>query len=392
MIRSEAMTRSHEPDPSRWDVWKTFIEDSRRGPAWREAGRWALEVLEEQLGGDRWLQRTWTKYKLPDPLVLSSAHTIAFAELLELAVRLELLSKNSGMGVVRRNLRRDPREQQLAHLRMQLEVGGHSVRAGYNVRFEESLVQSDRPIDVSLRGEGLAIDIEMAAILQDERSRENQDAVDSLFARIHHLEFRYGVTCEGEVRGELDEKGHEALIKEIETAAQSVEEGAEQRVVESLGARITVSRFGSATGEGGLSGPRVESQLWPRTERILRRKAEQTASSERTWLRIDLFDGMWQFTPWARMPLSRKLEVLTHAVRTALVEYPHVAGVVMTSGAAFAQGEFSEETCDYLGSVGCRRLISPLRVQESMIISFTEDASSIEPWARLYDEEPSWLD
>lgn len=338
------------------------------------------------------MQRTWTKYKLPDPLVLSSGHTIAFAELLELAVRLELLSKHSGMGVVRRNLRRDPREQQLAHLRMQLEVGGHAARAGYNVRFEEPLVQSDRPIDVSLRGEGRSINVEMAAILQDERSRESHDGVDSLFARIHHLEFSYGVTCEGEVRVELDEKGHEALIKEIEAAAQSLEEGAEQTVVESLGARIMVSRDGSVTDEGGLSGPRVESQLWPRTERILRRKAEQTTSSERTWLRIDSLDGMWQFTPWARLPLSRKLEVLTHAVRTALVEYPQVAGVVMTSGAAFAQGEFSEETCNYLGSVGCRRLIFPLRVRESIIISFTEDAGSIEPWARLYDEEPSWLD
>lgn len=104
------MVSLHDPDPTRWEFWKGFLEESQRGPAWREAGSWALGVLQEQLG-DRWLHRTWTKYTLPGPLVLSSAHTIAFAELLELALRLDLLRDHPGMGVVGRNLRRDPREQ-----------------------------------------------------------------------------------------------------------------------------------------------------------------------------------------------------------------------------------------------------------------------------------------
>lgn len=385
------MVSLHDPDPTRWEFWKAFLEESQRGPAWREAGSWALGVLEEQLG-DRWLHLTWTKYALPGPLVLSPAHTIAFAELLELALRLDLLRDHPGMGVVRRNLRRDPREQQLAHLRIQLEVGGLALRAGYDIRFEERLQRSGRPVDIALSLGGRSFNVEIAAILPDERSQEAHRYTDMLFGRIREIEFRHRVTCEGEFKERLGDDDTDALLGEIEAAAQLVKEGAGEKRIEAFGAVVIVSGQETSVGSG-LRGPKVESQLWPRTEGILRRKAEQSASSQPTWLRIDSLDGLWQFTPWAYTPLAQKLEALTEPVRASLAECHHVTGVVMTSGAAFAQGVFREESSQGRSCFARRRLLEPLRVRESMIIGIQEKTvRSSEAWLALYDEEASWFD
>lgn len=197
-------------------------------------------------------------------------------------------------------------------------------------------MQSQGPSDLSLRGEWGSVNVETAVILRDERSRESHDRVESLFRRIHNLEFLYSVTCEGDVQDELDENAAEALLKEIEAAAQTLGK-ADKRFVESPAARVAVSRDELAS-KSGLRGPRVESQPWPRTERVLHRKAEQTRGLEKVWLRIDSLDGMWQFTPWARVALSEKLEILSHAIRTALGGYSHVAGVVINKWSCVRSG------------------------------------------------------
>lgn len=83
------------PDPGAWQTWEGLIDDGLRNEAWKSAGRWAIDRLNHHLG-PTWPRRAWTKYQLPTFLVWSPAHAIAFAQLLELALRLDLLADCPG--------------------------------------------------------------------------------------------------------------------------------------------------------------------------------------------------------------------------------------------------------------------------------------------------------
>jgi hypothetical protein len=182
------------PDPGSWRTWESLIEGGLRNDAWKSAGRWALECLNHHLGAS-WPRRAWTKYRIPTFLVWSPTHTVAFAQLLELALRLDLLAGCSGAGKLRRVLRQDPREEQIAHLALQLELGGLAMQAGLDVAFERSH-GSARPVDVEIRSASKATKIETVALLQDERTRREQDSVDELFEAIRQLKWQCRVSFE----------------------------------------------------------------------------------------------------------------------------------------------------------------------------------------------------
>src|SRR4051812_20728231 len=95
---------------------------SQRSDGGKAAGLWAIDVLERQLGRD-WPELVWkAERRMPPELANASGHAVAFAELLDFALQLELLREAPGMGKVRRTLMTDLRSQARAHTRVQLQL------------------------------------------------------------------------------------------------------------------------------------------------------------------------------------------------------------------------------------------------------------------------------
>jgi hypothetical protein len=228
---------------------------------------------------------------------------------------------------------------------------------------------------------------------------KNQHWTDGLFAQIRAIGARHGVGFEGEIAETLDEHRTSELLDTLEAHARLVGLGAHVPEVRVNGARLRIHPEAAAMGKR-LTGPAAENDLWPRTLGKLVEKAKQTSGADRVWLRIDAYNGLWQFTPWSLRNLTDKLALMAESVREGLAEYAHLSGLVMSNGAGLAQGRFCGEVREGEdGAVGVRRLLTPLRVRETLIIPLGSEAT--EPrtthsgrtiWRELYGEEPGWLD
>lgn len=381
----EPLAPTGTPDPTDWGTWNSLIEGGLRNQSWKSAGRWALETLGRHLGHD-WPHRAWTKYSIPTFLAWSSSHTIAFAQLLEVALRVELLRDHSGAGKLRRVLRQDPREEQIAHLALQLELGGLALQQGYDVAFEQA-ARSSQPIDVEIRLPNGPVGIETFAILEDDHSRTAHREVDDLFAGIQRIEWRHGVSFRIAFFDRLTPLQAEVFLSALDHAASRGGDDRRELVIEG----IAVEMFPDSHADGsGLSGPAIGGDLWPRMAGLLTRKAEQARGSGASWLRVDALQGLWQFTEWSALPLVEKLGVLRDALQPLLRANAHIAGLVITSGPAMAQGVFeNEEVKD--GGLALRRLLEPLRVRETIVIASDVGPSEGRTFAGLYSAEPSWL-
>lgn len=384
-------------DPSRWDFWHEWMRRSQRGPAWRQVGTGALDALEAQVDKG-WLSRTIEKYTgagedytLPPFLFLAPVHTIAFAELLELVLRLDILTGKLGTERLCGILDRDPMPYQLMHLRVQLEVGALAMWRRQDVAFER-LSSAGGAADVVIGQEPTEIVVETKAVLLDDRTRDHHSATDLILARLHDLEMRYQIECAGDFEEQIEGPDLDSFLISAEICARQAHETGNQQILEAWGARITFSPPGQEL-LSGLHGAVHHSLGWHRTERILRKKAWQSRHQKSVWLRVDALDGLWQFTPWSRLELPDKLLTLVGPIRQALETDEHVAGVVITSGPAHAQSVFYGESAHLGDSYALRRLIEPLRVRETMIIPLSDRVlEAAEMWRDLYDNESSWLD
>lgn len=385
------------PEPEEWDFWRDWMNHSQRGPAWRQVGNWAFDAIEARVD-EGWLGRTIEKYSrageeyiLPSIIVLAPAHTIAFAELLELALRLSQLNDQPGMQKARTILNADPMPHQLLHLRVQLEVGALAQRHTKEVAFERPS-SGGGAADVVIGRKPSEIIVETKAVLLDDRTRAHYRATDHLFAYLHDLELRYRVQCSGRFGRRLEGQDLDSFLIATEICARTARDEGERQVLEAWGCRVTFSPEGLELGTG-LHGPVHETLAWRRTERILRKKSQQARHQSGVWLRVDALDGLWQSTPWASMELEGKLQTLVGPIQHALESDHHVDGIVITSGAARAQGTFVDESVTIENCFAFRRVLEPMRVRETMIVPLRPAGSrAAEMWQTLYDDEASWLD
>jgi len=365
-----------------------------RPQAWTTAGLWAVDRLEEHLGRD-WPERTWQRFgRLPAGIELAPMHTIAFAELLELALRLDRCRDCERLPRVIRTLITNANEDEVVHLRMQLELAALALHAGHGVAFEPSVTGGRRRADLELDlTSGRQTLVETRAILMPERLRTAHGFADDVFDAVRAIGHRHGVECEGEFTRVLDEHETSVLLSELDRYALLIAKGIAMPPFRAHGAFLTM-RPGSGIG-GGLKGPASEGDIWPRLAARLQEKAEQTRGVDRVWLRIDARQGLWQFTAWAKEDLAAKLVLLQHNVASVLGEHPHVAGVVMTPGAVLTQGMFADEDHEGPEGFALRRLIAPLRVRETLIMpldAYQDTTDLAHAWRDLYASEPRWLD
>jgi hypothetical protein len=130
-------TTSGEPisgenrSPPTWELIGGVMQDSgvRRLGVLR--GRWALEVLAADLG-PMWPIEAINQFgEIPLPLLLASGHTIAYAQTLEIALRVHLLRHVSGFADARNEIKGDRRADGAMHFTLQMEVAGLARRCGW---------------------------------------------------------------------------------------------------------------------------------------------------------------------------------------------------------------------------------------------------------------------
>jgi hypothetical protein len=361
--------------------------------ATRDVGVWALNVLERELGKS-WPEDAYQRTgAVPSIVMMGPTHAQVYGELIELALRLQLLGKRPRFVAVRNGLRRDHRDAWRLHSRVQLEVAGLALQEGLAVAFEPTGQSGAPPADLSLVGPAGPMLIEARVLLKDDVARAADAFWDVLFFRLLALEATHNVKVSGELLAPLEGAQLDSWLAAIETAASEVVKDGCERAVNSLAGGVVVWPRAAAAGKT-FRGPAVVSPGWPRTAAVLRQKAEQAARQGSGWLRLDMMDGLWQLTPWAHLPLAMKVEVMAAEVRRELQPYSHLAGVVLTSGACLTMGGHEEETYrDHEGNAGLRLLIAPVRVRETVIVPLDARAQrQSDLWVRLYNREPGWID
>jgi len=374
-----------------WEILRTMMAGPNgRSDAWREVGRWALTVLEKRLGAD-WRgevrRKSWTGGATE--LALGEGHVVAYAQVLEWALRLELLDGCDGYAKARKAMANDPRPEQLAHSRVQLEVAALALKSGAKPALEPPSAHG-RPADVAFDVGGRRLVVETRVILTSDDWRARELETDQIFEAIHRIEARHGVRCEGQLTEFPDGDQVDELLSALETSARLIAAGLEPPPLMQRGASITVVPR-TRPDPQALSGPKIRTNSWARIAPRIVEKAEAAVASGASWLRLDAHDGIWQFTEWSTTPLTEKVRVLADAVQPVLAG---LEGAVISCGALLAQGTFADEqvTAGH-GLIGIRRNLPFVRVRETLIIPTDNSGGSpAETWSHLYADEPAWLE
>jgi hypothetical protein len=377
-----------------WDIVRDMLARvTARPPAWTHAATWTVDTLESRLGDD-WPALVMAKS--PDrsagDLAFFAGHTIAYAHILEFALRLVLLDGIRGHAKVRRAIATDPRPDQLSHVTMQLELAGLALQRGYAPELEPRSLKSDPPADIAFHDDdGERIVVETRAILMAKPWREETRGTDELFERIGAIGRRHRVRCQGHIaRLPEDAAEADALLALIDDHARLVALGANAPPLRFAGGALQIVRVDHRPAQG-LTGPTMHANSWERIAQRISEKAKAARASGATWLSLEAHDGLWQFTDWGHRPLATKLRDITAVARPLL---GGLHGLVISSGSAQRQGEFVDEDVSLPdGAHALRRLITPLRVRETLIVPAddTTGSTTATAWRHLYAAEPAWL-
>lgn len=374
-----------------WNLYRGMAQ-SMENPARREAVLWALGQLENLMGPD-WLERCFDHTgHVPAEVNLGCAHIAATGHLLDLALRYYVLEGVPGVDVVRAEMRGDVRDERRWHSALQLEVAALAARDGFTVALEDASPTSARTSDVTLVQDGRELRVETFLLLPDEGTQEATAFWDKFSHDTIWIGGEFNVGISGDLGRRVSGEDYQELLHQIRVAAEQAAATGQRQPVGYAGARLVILPPGEHDYQ--LNGAVEESRGWPRAEAKLVKKARQAAEAGGGWLRADIRDGMWMFTPWARAGLGDKIEQIGQLVTSALRRVPGIDGAVLSNGAGFAQSQFHGESARTTpGCYGIRRVLPAARVRETMIIPVTPHGrSQATTWLRMYDAEEHWLD
>lgn len=377
-----------EPELPDWNGIAARLKRADRHDAYASAGFWALEMLHERLGED-WLARAIGRSEDAFPLALDllGSHTLALAEALEWATRLDLSTAWDGYADVLRDLRRDPRTARLLHTRAQLTVGAGASRLGWAVKLEPSR-ENRRPADVEFSAPTGTVSVEIRVLTQSLSGRERFAAVESESDWLTMLGLNKGVWIGGKLDRHLDQGEREIVEEFVRSNAARVVEGERPSLVLD-GVSLTLAS--RATDVGALHSPTVKEDLFWRMVGTIAEKALKMRESGAQWLHITALTGLWAFTVWGQSPLDEKLTIMMSALEDVLGDRKP-EGIVLCSAAGLATAA-TEKQAQTQDGVAVRRVIRPLRARETLIMGFSPGAQATIPaWQALADAEGDWLD
>jgi hypothetical protein len=369
-----------------WQLVRESMAQSIRSPQWRVAGQWAIDVLEGELGTD-WPAEAFDKFdRLPLPLILASGHTIAFAEIMELALRVDLIRRVPGFADARNEVRGDRRVERAKHFSLQMEIAGLACRCGRDL----SLEPGTPPADVMIDAEPDPLVVELKVLGPSLQAMSNGSQIDKAFRLIREAAFGADVCVGGRMETVPSDTNIKAAIDWIGANAVRVRVGHAVPDFADHGMRLTLRPVDRPI---GLHGPTEAEDLLRRLLGAIADKAERMQTSGAGWLRIDALTGIWAFTPWGRSPMRQKTSMLAAAIRDMFGGVPPIAGVVVCSGASLFLGQVNEEHCELDdGSIGLRYAIAPMRAREAIIIPLRDDGlQTASNWMQMHESERDWM-
>jgi len=131
--------------PRTWEQLRAAMFDNLRSAECNEVGAWSMDVLAGAFG-EKWpaLAADRNADLLHATVYGASTHFIAYAQIVELALRLRIFEDHVGIAAVRNQLRRDLRFEAWHHARLQLEVAALAVACGHSISLEPRL-EGNRP-------------------------------------------------------------------------------------------------------------------------------------------------------------------------------------------------------------------------------------------------------
>jgi hypothetical protein len=377
--------------PLPWDNWDLFADALGRGgdSPRRHAADRAVTVLRDVLG-EGWLQDG----DLPAEVVHANTHTLAFVRLLELALRLEQFADVSGVARLRKTLRENRTPESWYHVQLQLEIAELLAATGATIEVERGPT-GGWPADVVATMGEAPVPIEAFAIFTSLAWREAVGTSDAISSRLVQTQAVHNVTVVAAFHGSDPNRDElEAWLGEVDMTAAAVASDGTARTVKSPVADARIHHTGDEV-PSSFNGPDIAGSPFARILDRLNDKHQQVASGpDGVWLRVDLLDGVWQFSPWAYSPLPEKLAAMDDQLRQQFVDAAGLAGFVVSTGAASAYGSVEEESVQIAsGSVGLRRKLYPLRGRETLIIPMpAATAEQANLLTVSYANEPASLD
>ena len=262
------------------------------------------------------------------------------------------------------------------------------------VTFEPNISGSDRKADLRVQQPGREWLVETTALFRSMSDRQATMYEDMFRMALRAIEVRHQVHCLAYLEDHLDKPATDRWLADVESAARLVSDIGGLQVVTSDAVHVVVQNLAPPVDSITFSGVARSGDGWRRLGRALRAKAHQSTGTVPVWLRVDVLDGLFQFTDWSRMPWLERVTALVQAVRHELGDVQHLAGVVVSCGPAACLGAVDPDeeavtaNCDV--GTGMRRLIAPHLVRETVVLPLDATAQA-QAWVNAYDGEPSWL-
>lgn len=380
-----------ENDPFDWD----WLAEQMRGCPWspeaREAGVWAIETLEEQLGPG-W-PRAWRDPGQPPPEIAGCCWSLfGFASTLSLALALAELEAVAGMAALRKMIRTNSRPDLSASPRLQLRVASLARAGGFEVGLEPLLPDAETRADLSISDGRVSVGVEALAILRDEKTMDASDWLGTVTPYLRRIAEDHAVDFRGVVEAPLGESETTALLEEIGRQAPSAARGLALPPVRVGG--VTVELVPSECNPGTTNFQLPTISFGARMQGKLEKKIEQTRRSGADWLLIDSLDHLWHMTEWGDRPLAEKGRELAGFLRGVLGGADHLLGAVISDGAGLMRPEVGEETVELgEGAVALRRRADQWQIRESVIVALGgEGLEGAQVWRAVLEAESGWLE
>ena len=403
-----ADTRGEELDPDglpkypSWSLFRSMTNPAALTAEGSEAALWALSVLEGYFGAS-WPRRQFQRQGwVPASLAGYSGRRHELPRLLSLACNVEWFKHAGGAQAVRKLVSGTATPSAWRHFCLQLEVARAAAFVGEFNQFEPTIDGTDCSGDLDIVLAGTNLIVEVTSV-----SRSDGDLRQERFERRLHWALM-DIALETNVAIDVRVKSTDASEEQVQAWQTSVRGAADHVVRSGVGYR-DLRGFASivmspASHDGPLApgvtkfeGAVHSRDAWLRIRDALRGKARQTLGASNVWIRLDAVEGLFALTDWASRPMSLRTEQIAGNLRAAFVDFDHVHGVVLSSGAGLSlnvdKDPLGHQRADAHSATLLRSRTARGLVRETVILPLTEAGQrAAAAWIEAYIEESMWLD
>jgi hypothetical protein len=312
--------------------------------------------------------------------------------------RLLAASKDPTFVPVMRVLKQAPDLAAWRHIQLQLEVARLARAQGWTASFEPSIPGSKSMGDVLVGISGTErFVVETTTLGQTDRFRQADAFDDVISDGVLAIERQFGVNAIVEVTERLDAAGTARWLSAIAETAAKVRATGGGIQLDGPGGTVRVQVEEIPVGTARFTGLVREEGLGHRLSRLVAKKAGQSAGPDPAWLRVDGHDGLFTFSPWARMAPAERVATLAAELEQALKDHDHVHGMIYSSGLANMAPGVDASSMDAFEQTDrgflVRRALAPYLARETvLLVSHPHATDTARSWAEAYAHEPAWLD